>query len=186
MPTAHAILGIAEDEPTEEEKQANIKKEKAEIDKMVQETLAKLYETAPHAKGAVENAVGYAVFSNFGMKIMFAGSGSGEGLAVNNKSGKKTYMKMFEVQGGLGMGAKTFRQVFVFETEASFNDFVEQGWTYGGQATAAAKHEDTGDALQEAMALSPGVYVYQLTDTGLSAEMTAKGTKYYKNDDLNK
>jgi len=27
--------------------------------------------------------------------------------------------------------------------------------------------------------------MYQLTDTGLAAEMTGKGTKYYKDSDLN-
>ena len=35
------------------------------------------------------------------------------------------------------------------------------------------------------MAVSPGVWVYQLTDDGLAAELTAKGTKYYKDGDLN-
>ena len=94
-------------------------------------------------------------------------------------------MKMFEVQGGLGLGAKTFSQIFIFASEGPFIDFVEMGWTFGGQATAAVKHEETGESLQDAMQLSPGVYLYQLTDTGLSAELTAKGTKYYKNDELN-
>ncbi|UCE64826.1 MAG: hypothetical protein JSU59_08345 [Nitrospirota bacterium] len=152
---------------------------------MVRDTLGRLYELDPEAKAGVEKAAGYAVFSNFGLKIMFAGSGSGAGLAVNNKTGKETYMKMFEMQAGLGMGAKTFSQIFVFSTEGGFNDFVEKGWTFGGQATAAAKHEDTGEAYQQAVAVAPGVYLYQLTDTGRSAEMTAKGTKYYKDDDLN-
>jgi hypothetical protein len=39
--------------------------------------------------------------------------------------------------------------------------------------------------MQGAMAVSPGVWLYQLTDTGLALELTAKGTKYYKDDDLN-
>jgi hypothetical protein len=29
------------------------------------------------------------------------------------------------------------------------------------------------------------VWMYQLTDKGLALEITAKSTKYYKNDDLN-
>lgn len=36
-----------------------------------------------------------------------------------------------------------------------------------------------------AMSVSPGVWLYQLTETGLALELTAKGTKYYKDDDLN-
>jgi hypothetical protein len=29
------------------------------------------------------------------------------------------------------------------------------------------------------------VWLYQFTDDGLAVELTAKGTKYYKDDDLN-
>jgi hypothetical protein len=36
-----------------------------------------------------------------------------------------------------------------------------------------------------AMSVSPGVWVYQLTDDGVAAELTAKGTKYYKDTELN-
>jgi hypothetical protein len=35
------------------------------------------------------------------------------------------------------------------------------------------------------MAVSPGVWLYQITDDGLAAELTATGTKYYKGKDLN-
>jgi hypothetical protein len=35
------------------------------------------------------------------------------------------------------------------------------------------------------MSISPGVWLYQLTDDGLAAELIAKGTKYYKDDNLN-
>jgi hypothetical protein len=31
----------------------------------------------------------------------------------------------------------------------------------------------------------PGVWMYQMTDKGLALEATGKGTKYYKNNDLN-
>ena len=40
----------------------------------------------PSARKAVESAAGYAAFSNFGMKILVAGSGTGKGIAVNNKT----------------------------------------------------------------------------------------------------
>ena len=79
-------------------------KEKADIRKMVKETLDKLYKVQPPAKAAISKAAGYAVFSNFGMKIFVAGSGSGTGIAMNNKAKKETFMKMFDVQTGLGFG----------------------------------------------------------------------------------
>ena len=156
-----------------------------EVQKMSRETLAKLYRVQPSAKKAVEGAAGYATFSNFGMKIFVAGGGSGSGMAVDNKTKKTTYMKMVEVQAGLGMGIKKFRVVFVFDTQKALNDFVNSGWEFGGQTTAAAKSGDQGISLTGAVSVAPGVWMYQLTDTGLAAEITGKGTKYYKDSDLN-
>ena len=156
-----------------------------EVQKVSRETLARLYKAQPSAKKAVEGAAGYAVFSNFGMKILVAGGGTGSGIAVDNKTKKATYMKMVEVQAGLGMGIKKFRVVFVFDTQKALNDFVNSGWEFGGQTTAAAKAGDQGLALSGAISVAPGVWMYQLTDTGLAAEITGKGTKYYKDSDLN-
>jgi hypothetical protein len=53
---------------------------------MVAETLAEFCRTQPLATGGIERSAGYAVFSNFGMKILFAGGGSGSGVAVNTRS----------------------------------------------------------------------------------------------------
>ena len=36
-----------------------------------------------------------------------------------------------------------------------------------------------------AVSVSPGVWLYQLTDDGLALEATVKGAKYYKDDALN-
>jgi lipid-binding SYLF domain-containing protein len=63
--------------------------------------------------------------------------------------------------------------------------FIESGWEFGGQATAAASNGQEGGAYQGAASVSPDVWMYQLTDQGLAAEITAKGTKYWKDDDLN-
>jgi lipid-binding SYLF domain-containing protein len=160
-------------------------KEQAEVRKAGQDALAAVYKAQPSARKAVESAAGYAAFSNFGMKILVAGGGSGKGIAVNNKTKTTTYMKMAEVQAGLGIGVKKFQVVWVFETDKALNDFVNSGWEFGGQATAAAKAGDKGTAYQGAVAVSPGVWLYQLTDKGLALELTAKGTKYYKDGDLN-
>ena len=177
MALALAALGVALG--------ADKAKEQAEVRKAGQDALAAVYKAQPSARKAVESAAGYAAFSNFGMKILVAGGGSGKGIAVNNKTKATTYMKMAEVQAGLGMGAKKFQVVWVFETESALNNFVNSGWEFGAQATAAAKTGDKGTAYQGALAVSPGVWIYQMTDKGLALELTAKGTKYYKDSDLN-
>jgi len=149
------------------------------------ETLEKLYAAESHAKAAIEKAYGYATFNDFSTKIVFLGSASGRGVAVNNKTGQKTFMNMYEAQAGLGLGVKSYILVWVFDNESAFNSFVNSGWELGAQAAAAAKAGSNGGALEGALQISPGVYVYQLTGSGLAVELTAKGTKYYRDNDLN-
>jgi lipid-binding SYLF domain-containing protein len=161
-------------------------KARAEIRKASSQTLTSLYKAQPSAKKAVEAAAGYATFSNFGMKILFAGSGSGKGLAVKKGSpNKETFMKMIEVQAGLGIGVKKFQLVFIFENAKALDHFVNSGWDSSAQATAAATDGKTGGAYAGAMPVANGVWLYQLTDKGVALEATVKGTKYYKDDDLN-
>jgi lipid-binding SYLF domain-containing protein len=160
-------------------------KARADVKKASAGTLNALYKAVPASRKVIEDSAGYATFSNFGMKILVAGSGSGKGLAVNKKTGKETFMKMVEVQAGLGFGVKKFRLVWVFASEGALSKFTNSGWETGGQASAGAKAGGKGDAYQGAISVSPGVWVYQLTDTGVALELTAKGTKYYKDDDLN-
>jgi lipid-binding SYLF domain-containing protein len=157
----------------------------AEVRKAADQALAALYKAQPSARKAVESAAGYAAFSNFGMKILVAGSGTGKGMAVNNRTRAETYMKMVEVQAGLGFGVKKFQVVWVFETEKALSDFVNSGWEFGAQATASAKSGDKGVAYQGALAVAPGVWLYQMSGDSLALELTAKGTKYYRDSDLN-
>ena len=166
---------------------AATKEEKREdVREVAANTLERLYKSQPKAKEAIDRSAGYAVFSNFGMKILFAGGGSGSGLAVNRKTKAETFMKMVEVQAGLGVGVKKFRVVWVFEKQSDLDAFINKGWELGGQATASAQLSGQGqEAYAGAMSIKPGVWLYQLTDDGLAVELTAKGTKYYKDNALN-
>ena len=163
-----------------------VAQQRAEIVKQSEQTMTRLYRLEPHAKELVAQAAGYATFSNFGMKIFIAGGGSGSGVVIRKNSQKPVFMKMVEVQAGLGVGIKSFTVVFVFESERALNGFIHSGWEFGGQATAAAKYEQKGGAYAGATNVADGVWMYQLTDNGLAAEITAKGTKYYQDSDLNK
>lgn len=165
--------------------QKTVAQQREEILKTSTDTIKKLYIAQPKAKELIEKSAGYATFSNFGMKILIAGGGSGSGVVIA-KDKKPVYMSMAEVQAGIGLGIKSFQNIFIFQTEAAMNDFINSGWTFGGQVTAAAKYEKDGSAFQDATVVAPGFVMYQLTDSGLAAEITGKGTKYYKNSDLNK
>lgn len=160
-------------------------KDQQEIRNMAQDTLQRLYKAEPKSKAAIHQAAGYAVFSDMGVKILLAGSGNGKGIAVNSKTKHETFMKMLEVQAGLGVGVTKFRVVFVFDSEKALDAFVNSGWEFGGQSTAAATTGTKGGAMSGAVSVSDGVWMYQMTDKGLAADISATGTKYYKDDDLN-
>lgn len=158
---------------------------RADIRKMAEETLANLYKTKPSARQAIESAAGYAVFDNMGVHLLFLSTAHGHGIAINQKTKLETFMKMLSGGAGLGVGVKDYRAIFVFETSDAFNKFLNSGWEAGTQADAAAKTANDGGAYSGAIALSPGVWVYQLTEKGLALQFTLQGTKYYKNDALN-
>ncbi|MBV1716148.1 MAG: hypothetical protein KMY53_03620 [Desulfarculus sp.] len=158
---------------------------RAELRKMAQETLDRLYKMRPSAKTLIGKADGYAVFSNFGTKILLFGGGAGKGIVFDKKAKQEIYMKMVEAQAGWGFGVKKFRLVLVFENQKDLKRFVDTGWEIGGQGSAAKKIGEEGGAYAGAVSVSPGVWLYQLTDKGLAMELTGKATRYYKDSDLN-
>jgi hypothetical protein len=114
------VAAVADDEKDKE-------KERTEIREMSRETLVRLYKVEPPAKVAIKKAYGYAVFSNTGVKILFGGSGRGEGVAINNQTKAETFMKMLEVQAGLGLRLLT----------ASVRS--KTGWTSSGSISRTAE-----------------------------------------------
>lgn len=149
------------------------------------QVLARLYAAHPGTRIQVEHAAGHAVFRTFGMKVLVAGGGSGHGIAIDHASRRETYMRMVELQAGLGFGAGKLDLVWVFGTQAAFNDFVTKGFEIGGQGTLAAQLDGSGGGISGAVQVSDNVWVYQLTESGLAAELTVKGTRYYRDTKLN-
>jgi lipid-binding SYLF domain-containing protein len=155
------------------------------IRKMADETLNELYKDQPAAKGAIQTSVGYAVFDNFGTKILLVSTARGSGIAVNSKTKKETFMKMISAGGGLGIGVKDYRVIFAFENDQALAHFLDSGWTGSAEADAAAKTSKSGGAYTGASRVDDGVWAYQITKKGLALDATLQGTKYYKDDDLN-
>jgi len=154
--------------------------------KMAAQTMQDLYKLEPTAQGVIQKAAGYAVFNNMGTNILLLSTARGSGIAVNSKTKQETFMKMISAGAGLGIGVKDYRVVFVFGTEKALNQFLNSGWSGSAQSDAAAKAGDKGAAYSGAVEVAPQVYVYQITKNGVALQLTLQGTKYYKDDDLNK
>jgi lipid-binding SYLF domain-containing protein len=153
--------------------------------KMADQTLQELYKLKPEAQGAIQKSAGYAVFNNMGTNLLLLSTARGAGIAVSS-SKQETFMKMASVGAGLGVGVKDYRVIFVFQNEKAFSQFLDSGWSGSAQTDAAAKAGDKGGALAGATEVAPGVWVYQITKNGVALQLTLQGTKYYKDDDLNK
>ena len=154
------------------------------IQQMKSEVLQELYKIKPDVRSQISSAPGYAVFSNANINLLLASFGGGYGVVHNNSTGQDTYMKMGEVGVGLGLGAKDFRAIFVFHTAGSLRRFVEEGWGLGAQADAAAKADKKGAAASGELTLD-NITIYQITESGLALQATIKGTKYWKDEELN-
>jgi lipid-binding SYLF domain-containing protein len=154
--------------------------------KMAAETLTDLYKLQPTAQASIAKAAGYAVFNNMGTNLLLVSTARGAGVAVNSRTKSETFMKMISAGAGFGMGVKNYRVIFVFENPGALTNFINSGWDASGQADAAAKAGQKGGAYSGATSVAPGVWVYQITKNGLALQLTIQGTKYYKDDDLNK
>ena len=93
-------------------------------------------------------------------------------------------MNMGELGIGLGLGVKDFRGVFVFHNTETMKRFRDKGWAFGAQADAAAKASDKGGAVGGEITVD-NMTIFQLTEAGLALQATIKGTKFWKDNELN-
>ncbi|HOW64427.1 MAG TPA: hypothetical protein P5186_15410 [Candidatus Paceibacterota bacterium] len=134
------LLGPKGDNP--EEKRQTVKKQRDEM-------LAELYRTNPDLKGRIEKAAGYATFNQKDINLFLLASGNGYGVLVDNKTGKETYMRVASLGGGVGMGVKDLRVIFIFNNPDVMKQFLESGWQFGGKADASAKYKDAGVSAEQ-------------------------------------
>ena len=163
----------------------NFAEQRMAVQEMREDTLNKLYTVEPTASQRIQEAAGYAVFSNVGINVILFSASNGYGIVEDMRTGEKTYMKMASAGIGIGLGVKDFRGVFVFTTEEAMRFFIEEGWDASAQADAAAKSGEKGGAWAGAVDVAPGIKLYQITEHGLALQATIQGTKYWKDADLN-
>ena len=165
---------------------AEIEQQREKIRDKSAVTLERLYEKYPAARRVIGESYAYATMFNSGVKIGFLGSARGRGLAVNNETGEEVFMKMSEMSGGLGLGAKEYDLIFVFEDAEAWESFVAGKTRFGSSAEATASDGVSGGSFEGADIAAKGTWIYQMTTKGLTLEATLKGTKFYKDKALNK
>ena len=156
-----------------------------QVDQLSAKTLDKLYAKYPDAQRVIGECYAYATLSNSGVKVLFIGSSHGRGVAVNNQTGEKVYLRMKELSAGLGLGAKEYNLIFLLNTKEAWENFIVGKTRFGASAEASANDGVSGGSFEGAEYVAPGVWLYQMTTKGLTLEATLKGIKIYKDKKLN-
>ena len=164
---------------------AKIAKEKAEIDALSEKILTRLYTNKPTAEEVVKKCYGYATLGATGNQLIFTGDSHGRGVAFNNETGDKVYMKMEEYKVGFGLGVKEFDLVFIFGTPESWQDFISGKFKFAAEAEAAATDSVNGASLEGATMVGSDMWVYQTTTKGATLGVSLKGMNIYRNKKLN-
>ena len=158
--------------------------ERAELRKMCDEALAMLEKANPPARASITKAAGYGCFSNFGLAFLFGGAG-GHGLVHDNSTGRDTYMNQAQVQAGVQVGVKDYREILVFHDHKVMQQFVNSGWELTGGGGATAKIQGKGRDFQEAGAARDGIELFPITRTGFDFGGSMAGRKYWRDTALN-
>ncbi|MBR1805417.1 MAG: hypothetical protein IJ774_03415 [Selenomonadaceae bacterium] len=158
--------------------------QRAEIKVLHDKALKNLYEKFPNANRVIQKCYAYATLSNTGIKLGIFGDAHGRGVAVNNTTGERVYLKMAEQSAGIGLGVKEYDLIFLIGTREAWDNFLAGKIRFAANADAAATDGATGGSIEGATYVAPGVWVYQMTTKGLAVEATLKGMKVWRDKKL--
>jgi len=146
----------------------------AYFDSLEKDTLAQLVKEQPGTEKELAQSVGYAVIEKRVVKVPVIGAGGGAGVVVDKANGKKSYLRVPELQFGLGWGGRAEKVILIFQDVERLRDLAGGTWKAGIKAEAAAKAGDVGAAGGGGTGdlMKKGFTTYVLTDAGVSATAT--------------
>ena len=151
--------------------------QRAKLDDKSVQVLERMYQKYPSTKSAVQNSYAYCTISATGIKWGFWGDDKGRGVAVNNHTGERIYVKMKEVSVGVNFGAKEYDLLFIIANKDSWDRFISGNIKFGSEVSAQASDGAVGGTFADATIIANGVWVYQLDKRGLAFEMSLKGAR---------
>ena len=165
---------------------ASPEEQRAKLDEMSGQVLQRIYQKYPSAERVVRNVYAYCTISASSVKFGFFGDDRGRGVAVNNQTGERVYVKMKEVSVGVSVGAKEYDLLFLISNKEAWDNFISGKIKFASEVSAQANDGINGDSFADANLVAKGVWVYQLDKKGLAFEMSLKGAKISPYKTLNK
>ena len=151
--------------------------QRAQLNEMSGQVLQRIYQKYPSAERVINDVYAYCTISASSVKFGFLGDDRGRGVAVNQQTGERVYVKMKEVSVGVSIGAKEYDLVFLIANKEAWDDFVSGKIKFANEVSAQASDGVNGDSFSEATLVAKGVWVYQLDKKGLAFEISLKGAK---------
>ena len=152
--------------------------DRKEILAMKDLTLAELYKHKPKAKEVIEKSEGYAVFDATGVYVVLYVGIEGRGVLIDNSNGEATYMVMARVGTGPGVGYEKFRGIIVFKSKKVLHAFKTVGGDIGASGHLVVKEFNKGGGVGFQVSFDPELSMYQITESGLAAEISWGATAF--------
>jgi hypothetical protein len=147
-----------------------------DLNAMSQQTLRDLYAAQPEARRLIASSPGYAVFDEIKPVMVANDISNVYGLAVNRHNGQRTVLRMAGLSEWYGAGLANSRAVVIFRDPAMFRTFVNDGWSMGIDAQAAAMRDRSrsGTAMADDSSIDPIVYHLSRDRVEISATLGAR------------
>ena len=136
--------------------------QRAELNEMSGQVLERVSQKYPSAKNAAKSAYAYCTISASSIKWGFYGDDHVRGVAVNNETGERIYVKMKEASVGVNFGAKEYDLIFLISNKEAWDRFISGNIKFGSEVSAQASDGVSGDTFSDATIVANGVWVYQL------------------------
>ena len=162
-----------------------VSEERARIDEVHAQAMDRFYDKKPDLVRQANSAYGYATLSS--SRVLFFGRG--RGVAINNDTGEKVYLKQNEIDifgFGIGLlGSIEYDLLLTFEDEDAWDRFMtgKTKSSFTSVAVASGNNAPSGSGSEKITAR--GVNAYMLTKKGLEASISWGAIKIYAPKKLN-
>ena len=152
------------------------------MDEIAKTTIETLIEDDPDIKTALENAKGYMVVNWNVTKVPIVGGGGGNGVVVDNRNDERIYINVKRFDIGGGVGARSYKNLVVFNDEKLLNEMKKGSFTFqaGAEVAAGSGTAEGGSGVND-----DRLKLYVLPEGGAAATATVRFIKSKLASELN-
>ncbi|SDS49641.1 lipid-binding SYLF domain-containing protein [Gramella sp. MAR_2010_147] len=118
-------------------------------------------------------SAGYAIFPNVGKGAYIIGGASGNGVVYENGT-MIGYSNLKQVDVGLQVGGKAYREVLFFETKDDLDDFKDGEYELSGNATAVIIEKGKSKTIK----FNDGIAVATMPKAGAMVGVSVAGQRF--------